>query len=298
PVDAQPSPSSRGRRRALVIGAGIGAAVLVLGGALVAVPLLTQGGDDAAEPVAAAPGTTEAAVAWVASSLDPDSVLLVEDALVTDVTDAGFPGDTVVSESTLTAAAPDSAWRAADYVLATPALRASASGEAETALANSEPVAAFGSGGSAVEVRRVLDEGIDQAAAAAAVLTAARASAGGQLAANPALTTTPAARALLEQGRVDARLLLLLGQQLASAPLSVADFPVGPNETDGVRHLLVLSGYNGAGVPADPTATTEATTWLGSQSGEFVPTSVESTPQGLLVTLDLDEPTGLLPGAP
>ena len=117
-------------------------------------------------------------------------------------------------------------------------------------------------------------------------------------AANPALTTTPAARALLEQGRVDARLLLLLGQQLASAPLSVADFPVGPNETDGVRHLLVLSGYNGADVPADPTATAEATTWLGSQSGEFVPTSVESTPQGLLVTLDLDEPTGLLPGAP
>ncbi|ROQ05228.1 hypothetical protein EDF54_1840 [Rathayibacter sp. PhB93] len=293
--------SPRPRRKTVLIVAGIGAAVLLIGGALVAVPLITNGGGDggsATGPVAAAaPGTTEAAVAWVADTIDPASVLLVQDDLVGDVTDAGFPGDTVVSESTLSAAAPDSAWRAADYILVTPSLRASATGETETALDNSEAVASFGSGDTAVEVRRVLDQGTDQAAAAATVLTAARASAGGQLAANPALTTTDAARALLEGGRVDSRLLLLLGQQLAFTPLSVADFPVGTSEVDGVRHRMILSGYNGAALPADAAALQSATTWLGSQSGDFVPTSVESTPEGLLVTLDLDEPTGLLPGA-
>lgn len=289
------------RRKTVLIVAGIGAAVLLVGGALVAVPLITNDGGDggsATGPVAAAdPGTTEAAVSWVAETVDPASVLLVQDDLVADVTDAGFPGDTVVSESTLSAAAPDSAWRAADYILATPSLRATATGETETALDNSEAVASFGSGDTAVEVRRVLDQGTDQAAAAAAVLTAARASAGGQLAANPALTTTDAARALLEEGRVDSRLLLLLGQQLAFTPLSVADFPVGTNEVDGVRHRMILSGYNGAPLPADTAALQSATTWLGSQSGDFVPTTVAPTPAGLLVALDLDEPTGLLPGA-
>ncbi|ROQ58618.1 hypothetical protein EDF36_2064 [Rathayibacter sp. PhB152] len=293
--------SPRPRRKTVVIVAGIGAAVLLIGGALVAVPLITNGGGDggsATGPVAAAaPGTTEAAVAWVADTIDPASVLLVQDDLVGDVTDAGFPSDTVVSESTLSAAAPDSAWRAADYILVTPSLRASATGETETALDNSEAVASFGSGDTAVEVRRVLDQGTDQAAAAATVLTAARASAGSQLAANPALTTTDAARALLEGGRVDSRLLLLLGQQLAFTPLSVADFPVGTSDVDGVRRRMILSGYNGAALPADAAALQSATTWLGSQSGDFVPTSVESTPEGLLVTLDLDEPTGLLPGA-
>ncbi|WP_208545165.1 hypothetical protein [Rathayibacter sp. VKM Ac-2760] len=288
----------RSHRRVLLIGAGVGVALLLIGGALIAVPLLTagDGGGDSGPVAAAAPGTTEAAVSWVADTLDPESVLLVQDDLVADVTGAGFPSDTVVSESTLTAAAPDSAWRAADYILSTPALRATATGETETALDNSEAVASFGSGDSAVEVRRVLDEGADQAAAAATVLTAARASAGGQLAANPALTTTDAARTLLESGQVDSRLLLLLGQQLAFTPLSVADFPVGSNEVDGVRHRMILSGYNGAGLPADAAATQNATTWLGSQSGDFVPMSVESIPEGLLVTLDLDEPSGLLPG--
>lgn len=304
PVAADPADDEgrpRSRRKAVLIGAGIGAAVLLIGGALVAVPLITNGGGDGGDgagPVAAAaPGTTEAAVSWVAETIDPASVLLVQDDLVGDVTDAGFPGDTVVSESTLSAAAPDSAWRAADYILATPSLRATATGETGTALDNSETVASFGSGDTAVEVRRVLDQGTDQAAAAATVLTAARASAGGQLAANPALTTTDAARTLLEEGRVDSRLLLLLGQQLAFTPLSVVDFPVGANEVDGVRHRMILSGYNGASLPADVAALQSATTWLGSQSGDFVPTSVESTPEGLLVTLDLDEPTGLLPGA-
>ncbi|NQX17641.1 hypothetical protein [Rathayibacter sp. VKM Ac-2857] len=302
PVSADPAGDEgrpRSRRAGVLIGAGIGAAVLLIGGALVAVPLITNGGGDGATgPVAASdPGTTEAAVTWVADTIDPASVLLVQDDLVGDVTDAGFPGDTVVSESTLSAAAPDTAWRAADYILATPGLRATATGETETALDNSEAVASFGSGDTAVEVRRVLDQGTDQAAAAATVLTAARASAGGQLAANPALTTTDAARALLEGGRVDSRLLLMLGQQLAFTPLSVADFPVGANEVDGVRHRMLLTGYNGAALPADAAAVQNATTWLGSQTGDFVPTSVESTPEGLLVALDLDEPTGLLPGA-
>ncbi|SMH40363.1 hypothetical protein SAMN06295885_1778 [Rathayibacter oskolensis] len=301
PVDVEPDDRDdadlpRSRRGLLAVGIGIGAAVLVIGGALVAVPLLSGGGADDAP--AADPGTTTAAVAWIASSLDPASVLVVEDGLVDQVSEAGFPADTIIPESTLAAAAPDSAWRAADYLLVTPGLTDSASGEVETALANSQPVAAFGSGDSSIEVRRVLDQGTEAAAASAAVLTAARASAGGQLAGNPALTTTPAARALLEAGQVDARLLLLLGQQLAAAPLSVTDFPAGANETEGVRHRLLLSGYNGASVPADAVATTEATAWLGSQTGDFVPTSVESTSAGLLVTFDLDEPSGLLPDAP
>ncbi|OOB89769.1 hypothetical protein, partial [Rathayibacter sp. VKM Ac-2630] len=289
----------RPRRRRLLIGAGIAAGVLVIGGALVAVPLLVQdgGGEGAAAP-AADPAATDEAVAWIASSLDPDSVLLVEDGLVPEVTGAGFPADTIVAESTLAAAAPDSAWRVVEYVLATPALLADAAGETATALDNSEPVVSFGSGDSAVEVRQVLTDGPDQAAADDAVLTAARASAGGQLATNPALTATPAARELLEAGRVDSRLLLLLGQQLAASPLSVADFPAGTGEPDGVRHQMLLSGYNGAAVPGDADATASATAWLGSQTGDFVPTSVESTDAGLLVTLDLDEPSGLLPGAP
>ncbi|KQQ11244.1 hypothetical protein [Rathayibacter sp. Leaf296] len=290
----------RPRHRRLLIGAGIAAGVLVIGGALVAVPLLLPDNGDAGGTAgtAADPAATDEAIAWIASTVDPDSVLLVEDDLVPDVTAAGFPADTIVAESTLAAAAPDSAWRVVEYVLATPALLADASGETATALENSEAVVSFGSGDSAVEVRQVLADGTDQATADDAVLTAARASAGGQLATNPALTTTPAARELLEAGRVDSRLLLLLGQQLAASPLSVADFPAGAGEPDGVRHQMLLSGFNGAGIPGDAAATASATAWLDSQTGDFVPTSVESTDAGLLVTLDLDEPSGLLPGAP
>ncbi|WP_230670339.1 hypothetical protein [Rathayibacter sp. Leaf248] len=290
----------RPRRRRLLIGAGIAAGVLVIGGALVAVPLLLPDDGDAVGTAGTAgdPAATVEAIAWIASTVDPDSVLLVEDDLVSDVTAAGFPADTIVAESTLAAAAPDSAWRVVEYVLATPALLADASGETATALENSEAVVSFGSGDSAVEVRQVLADGADQASADDAVLTAARASAGGQLATNPALAATPAARELLEAGRVDSRLLLLLGQQLAASPLSVADFPAAAGEPDGVRHQMLLSGFNGADLPGDAAATASARAWLDSQTGDFVPTSVESTDAGLLVTLDLDEPSGLLPGAP
>ncbi|WKK71127.1 hypothetical protein Q0F99_16280 [Rathayibacter oskolensis] len=60
----------RSRRGLLLVGIGIGAAVLVIGGTLVAVPLLSQGDAGDAAP-AADPGLTAAAVSWIASSSTP-----------------------------------------------------------------------------------------------------------------------------------------------------------------------------------------------------------------------------------
>ncbi|MBF4462574.1 MULTISPECIES: hypothetical protein [unclassified Rathayibacter] len=273
-----PEPS-RNRRRTLLIAGGVAAVVLVVAGALVAAPLLS--GSGSAQP-AALDGPTSAAVAWLPTAVSPLSVVAAPDELVGALTEAGVPSASLLSESTLDSAAPDSAWRAVDFVLSTPALRSGATGETGTALAHSATVASFGSGDAAVELRRVVDRGSTGAD------TAALASAGTALAANPALTTTPAVKGLLESGQVDERILALVNRQLATTPLSVADLPAGENEDASVpRHRLLLSGFAGAALPASETETAGAMSWLRGLTGLSAPVSIAETPAGLLVTLPL-----------
>jgi hypothetical protein len=130
---------------------------------------------------------------------------------------------------------------------------------------------------------------------------AARVRAGEQLSRNPALILGDSAAPLVAAGRVDARLLLILGQSLAVAPTRVADFPAGSDDAAGVRHRMLLSSYQGLALTRNvssaptPEAVAAATAWLARLTGAFAPTDIELTDAGLLVVLDPDEPAGLLP---
>ncbi|NQX26009.1 hypothetical protein HQQ81_01410 [Microbacteriaceae bacterium VKM Ac-2854] len=130
---------------------------------------------------------------------------------------------------------------------------------------------------------------------------AARVRAGEQLGRNPALILGDSAAPLVASGRVDARLLLILGQSLAVAPTRVADFPAGSDDVGTVRHRMLLSSYQGLALTRNvssaptPEAVAAATAWLARLTGAFAPTDIELTDAGLLVVLGPDEPAGLLP---
>lgn len=130
---------------------------------------------------------------------------------------------------------------------------------------------------------------------------AARVRAGEQLGRNPALILGDSADPLVASGRVDARLLLILGQSLAVAPTRVAGFPAGSDDVAGVRHRMLLSSYQGLALTRNvssaptPEAVAAATAWLARLTGAFEPTVIELTDAGLLIELDPDEPSGLLP---
>ncbi|NQX12622.1 hypothetical protein HQQ80_13355 [Microbacteriaceae bacterium VKM Ac-2855] len=131
--------------------------------------------------------------------------------------------------------------------------------------------------------------------------SASRAQAAEQLLRNPALIASDDATPLLASGRVDARLILILGQSLATAPTRVADFPAGDDDATGVRHRMLVGTYQGFPLTRNqsstptPEAVAAATAWMAQLTGVFEPTAIELTDAGLLITLDDDEPEGLLP---
>jgi hypothetical protein len=118
-------------------------------------------------------------------------------------------------------------------------------------------LARFGDGPAALSV------GAADAAAVDAVLAESRvrASAGGQLAANPNLIAPEGVRVVLRAGGVDSRALVVLAGLAGRGPVTVADLPVVPGEDVALpRHRVVLTG-----------AGESALTWLRAQRAPFAP---------------------------
>ena len=225
----------RGVRRSV---APIGVVAAVAAGALVAAPLWTMqlsgllwGEPD--EPV-------REAQAWLADNADAQQRLVVDDAMLIDLVRAGWAGDALVGYRAIeTAAAPAAGlpegWRSADFVVTAVAGRP----QLAEALAGTRVVAAFGGGADAVEVRQVIgatdDEPADEADS-----VALRRELGQQLAENPAIVLWSADRALLMDGRVDERIIAILGALSASGDVEIAGFPMVDGEQDLALRTVAL----------------------------------------------------------
>jgi hypothetical protein len=150
-------------RRAAVL------ATVVLAGVFVA-PQWARGDRILMTGAPAAP--VEQATRWIDSNLARTSRLLVDDTMWVDLVERGFSRDLGVVwfykldfsanlDPSVAERLPDG-WRHFDYVVSTPVMQSGLAdlprglGEVRKALDNSETVAAFGSGGERVEVRRVI----------------------------------------------------------------------------------------------------------------------------------------------
>ncbi|MEJ3405261.1 hypothetical protein WDJ51_10990 [Rathayibacter sp. YIM 133350] len=226
---------------------------------------------------------------WVRTNLPHGARLIVDDAVWVDLVRDGFGQGRLARYSGPTDAGADTqrpiAWRRYDYVVATDTMRNSPASlpGLRSAIADSQTVAAFGTGREAVQVRRIHAEGLEAAAQAEARLTAKRSDAGGQLLRNPAVTTTDAAGRLIAQGRVDARLLVLIGQLATMGPVAVHDVPVLAGERGEVRRTALLS----TGTFTGDTAVRIAIDVLGDP---FAPSEVRTRSDGLQITYSVGEP--------
>jgi hypothetical protein len=126
-------------------------------------------------------------------------------------------------------------------------------------------------------------------------LTPARASAGVQLSENPALRVGPAAEALLVGGRVDARLILVLGLVLSDHTLTIADFPQGDGSVTDLRNSVLITELDGSDLATSAQARVDATSLLLAFTSIAAPTRVTMTSDGVLALFDGLEPPGLLP---
>jgi hypothetical protein len=110
-----------------------------------------------------------------------------------------------------------------NVVLATASVRGIFGGRLASVYAP-EVLASLGTGAARVDVRIVAPDGSAVYRAALAADLQARRVGGAQLLRDPRITATPAARAELAAGQVDARLLITLAALAASEPIQVTGF--------------------------------------------------------------------------
>lgn len=240
------------------------------------------------------------AQAWVEQNVPQDSRLIVDDAMWVDLVQAGYQRDNVIwyykldTDPAVQEQSPNG-WRDSDYVITTDSMRTfpNTGDSVNQAIGNSVTVASFGTGNQQVDIRRIDPDGIEQADADAQQGFADRASAGAQLASNPALVLDQESRDLLAGGRVDSRIILALGQLSGPATgadgVTVSGFPAVTGETDSARRQVLLESVSGEAARAELVA------WFSALGSPVSPTSAVATTDGVLVTFPVGEPEGLLP---
>ncbi|PZF85315.1 hypothetical protein C1I92_05580 [Jiangella anatolica] len=249
---------------------------------------------------------------WLQANVDRDARLIVDHTIRTDLLRSGFavsavlpftsfpaavtpedvlPAVTVATTEPLRPAPPD--WTHYDYVVSTPALRGDETErpEVRTALAESTVVAAFGAGAARIEIRAIHPLGRDVAEAVAAADRRTVRYSTRQLLRNDALTFDAGARAIATAGRIDPRLVIVLGKLSGTHELDVS-LPALPGEDDGVRRRVVLGG-----LPTDDEAARLAL-WLLGQPPPFTPLSVDTDGTTVIATYSLVAPRDLLPDPP
>ncbi|MGK9146126.1 glycosyltransferase family 39 protein [Plantibacter flavus] len=227
---------------------------------------------------------------WVQANVPQESRVIVDDAMWVDLVESGFDRDNVIwyykmdTDSAVQAQSPNG-WRDADYIVTTDSMRTfpTTFPEVKGAIDNSSLVATFGSGTQAVEVRRIEANGLDAAAEQAAGRTAARAAVGAELLRNPSLSVAGEARKTVNDGQLDARALLALGQVLSTTPVRLESTPVLDGETGEVRRTMVLrtGSADGDGALVDTLRTLQ---------GSYAPEQVTQTADGVRVVYSAVEP--------
>jgi hypothetical protein len=158
-------------------------------------------------------------------------------------------------------------------------------------------VAAFGSGGSRVEVRAVVPGGAAAYQAAWRSDLSARKSAGAQLLGNPRLRFAPGDATLLRAGKVDARVLATLAALSSQFKLRVAAFTDAAPGAEPLFRGVVLTGIVSAGKGA--ASFPAALALVDAQRGPYVPVTAVVTTQGgarpaLSLQFAAPNPLGLL----
>ncbi len=241
---------------------------------------------------------------WVVDNVPTDYRVLVDDAVWVDLVEAGFPRENVVwyykpDTDPAVATLTPRGWRDYDYIVSTESLRTFSAGpgsDLEQALANSSTVATFGSGDQRVEVRRVASDGLDAAQEQRAARATTRTDAGADLARNPALQLSSAARDALTTGRVDSRLLATLAGAAAAQQLAVTDFPAQPGELGDVvpRRSVLIRSVDGRPVEQGGAQVEQLVRYLRQQTGAYAPQRVQMHDGSLEVTYDALPPRRLV----
>jgi hypothetical protein len=236
------------------------------------------------------------AQSWVVDNVPRDHRLLVDDAIWVDLVEAGFPREHVVwyykpdTDPAVAALAPQG-WRDYDYVVSTESLRSLAPDQPQVAqaVANSVPVATFGSGDQRVEVRRISRDGAAAAEERLVTATATRSQAGTDLARNPEVQLAPGARDLITGGRVALPVLVTVAGAATETGLSVADFPAQPGEEEAgslPRRAVLIDAVDGQPVSQAPQELADLIRYFERQNGRYAPERLAVTDRGLEVLVN------------
>ncbi|GAA0956752.1 glycosyltransferase family 39 protein [Frigoribacterium faeni] len=231
---------------------------------------------------------------WISDNVPKDSRLLVDDAMWVDLVDDGFARDNVIwfykldTDGAVQAQSPNG-WRDSDFIVTTESVRTSGGSSAgiQSALDNSSVVASFGTGDQTVDIRRIDSDGAAQAATDADTAAAARSQVGAELAQNPSLQVSGVFRQALEDGRIDPRAVIVLGQLASTGAVTVADPQALPGESEGLFRQLVVT-------PADGQTVDGLAAWIEGLGATYAPESVTPVDDGLLVTFSALPPDGIL----
>lgn len=234
---------------------------------------------------------------WVEASVPADQVVLVGLAVWPDVARGARAsvGWYAVDPDQPSGLRSSSSWTDADYIVADAQLRAHAAGVAATVLGRSVPVAVFGSGSGALQVRAVpaAVQSTPPPSAAPArtapqkAAAAERATAGAELARNPRIVLRGADRVLLRTGQVDQRVVLVLGQLLATHSVTVAAFPQVGDDSPDPRRQVLISGLDDRPVPSNLQRTGVLLRYLSRLRGRYSTSRIDATPNGVLATFDV-----------
>jgi hypothetical protein len=217
-------PISARRRLAVVLLSAV--IVVALGAELTSV--ITQRAQPAPNPSAGSAGSTAAlrvaaanrhrAAVWIAQQVSPSVIVSCDPEMCSELQASGFPAGQLME---VQPTAPDPLGSA--VVAATPAIRDQFGARLADVYAPLV-MAGFGAGAERVEVRAVAPDGSAAFESRLAAERAGRISAGRQLLQNKHIQASAAARAALDAGRVDQRLLATLAALAAQLPLRLITF--------------------------------------------------------------------------
>ena len=218
---------------------------------------------------------------WAITNIPHTNRVIVDDAMWVDLVKAGWSRDNVVwyykvdTDPAVRAKSPQG-WKDSDYVITTNSMRSSPNSlpQVKKAIANSVVVATFGTGIQAVDIRRISPEGTAAAQKLAVATTEQASLAGTQLLGNPGFSVSSGDRNLLTGGRVDLRIPLALGSQLAAGSVTVAGFPVMAGEGSAPRRAVEIVSLDGSPAVSGGSLTKNARAFIAGLSGDYAPQSV------------------------
>ena len=239
---------------------------------------------------------------WAVANIPHSNRIIVDDAMWVDLVKSGWSRDNVVwyykvdTDPAVKAKSPQG-WKDSDYVITTDSMRSFPNSlpEVKQAIVNSVVVASFGSGTQAVDIRRIDPNGLAASKKTAATAITQAAAAGTQLVGNPGLAVSPTNRDLLTGGRIDMRIPLALGSQLATGSVRVSGFPLRAGEGDQPRRVVQISALNGVPAVRGGSLTTAAQTFVRGLTGQYAPASVSVVDGAMQLLYSPARPTDLVP---